>query len=85
MALRCERLGRKREAYANDPGVLLSVDDAANQTKGDKGPEAWLPPITDYRCEYARRWIWIKHDWNLSVNEQERTTLRDLLEGCESP
>ena len=43
------------EAYANDPGVLLSVDDAANQTKGDKGPEAWLPPNADYRCEYARR------------------------------
>ena len=29
-----------REAYANDPKVLLSVDDAANQAKGDKGPEA---------------------------------------------
>ena len=29
-----------REAYAKDPEVLLSVDDAANQTQGDKGPEA---------------------------------------------
>jgi hypothetical protein len=29
-----------REAYANDPKVLLSADDAANQAKGDKGPEA---------------------------------------------
>jgi Protein of unknown function (DUF1524) len=76
--------GEQRETYANDPVVLLSVDDAANQTKGDKGPEAWLPPNADYRCEYARRWIWIKHEWNLTVNEQERTTLQDLLEGCES-
>jgi Protein of unknown function (DUF1524) len=74
----------RREAYANDPGVLLSVDDAANQTKGDKGPEAWLPPNTDYRCEYARRWIWIKHKWNLTVNAQERTTLQEMLQGCES-
>lgn len=74
----------RRETYANDPGVLLSVDDAANQTKGDKGPEAWLPPNSDYRCEYARRWIWIKHKWNLTVNAQERTTLQEMLQGCES-
>ena len=40
-----------REAYANDPKVLLSADDAANQTKGDKGPEAWKPPNRDYWCE----------------------------------
>lgn len=26
------------EAYADDPLVPLSADDAANQTKGDKGP-----------------------------------------------
>jgi hypothetical protein len=73
----------RREAYANDPGVLLSVDDAENQTKGDKGPEAWLPPNTDYRCEYARRWIWIKHKWNLTVNTQERATLQKMLRECE--
>ena len=72
----------KREAYANDPGVLLSVDDGVNQTKGDKGPEAWLPPNADYRCEYARRWISIKQDWNLTVNPQEKTTLQRLLQGC---
>jgi hypothetical protein len=29
-----------REAYANDPGVLLSTGAGANRTKGDKGPEA---------------------------------------------
>jgi hypothetical protein len=72
----------KREAYANDPGVLLSVDDGANQAKGDKGPEAWLPPNTDYRCEYARRWISVKHEWNLTVNTEEKVTLEDMLQGC---
>lgn len=72
----------KREAYANDPGVLLSVDDGANQAKGDKGPEAWRPPNTDYRCEYARRWISVKHEWNLRVNTEEKATLEDMLQGC---
>ena len=72
----------KRESYANDPGVLLSVDDGANQAKGDKGPEAWLPPNTDYRCEYARRWISVKHEWDLTVNTDEKATLENLLKGC---
>lgn len=72
----------QREAYANDPGVLLSVDDGANQIKGDKGPEAWLPPNAEYHCEYARRWISIKHDWNLTVNPQEKSALQELLQGC---
>ncbi len=36
--------GEERQRYANDPDVLLSVEDDANQQKGDKGPEAWKPP-----------------------------------------
>jgi hypothetical protein len=72
----------EREAYANDPGVLLSVDDAENQIKGDKGPEAWRPPNADYNCEYARRWIWIKHQWKLTINTNEKATLQAMLQAC---
>jgi len=71
-----------REAYANDPEALLSTDAGANRTKGDKGPEAWKPPNRDYWCEYARRWIWIKSDWNLSVNPAEKSSLRQMLGTC---
>ena len=74
----------ERETYANDPGVLLSVDDGANQAKGDKGPEAWRPPNADFRCEYARRWISVKHEWDLTVNTQEKATLEEMLQGCEA-
>jgi hypothetical protein len=34
----------KRESFANIARDLLSVDDGLNQSKGDKGPEAWKPP-----------------------------------------
>ena len=71
-----------REAYANDPEVLLSTDAGANRTKGDKGPEAWKPPNRDYWCEYSRRWIWIKSDWRLSVNPAEKTALRQMRATC---
>jgi uncharacterized protein DUF1524/excalibur calcium-binding domain-containing protein len=71
-----------REVYANDPEVLLSTDAGANRTKGDKGPEAWRPPNRGYWCEYARRWIWIKSDWRLSVNPAEKSALRQMLGTC---
>ena len=71
-----------REAYANDPEVLLSADAGANRAKGDKGPETWKPPNQDYWCEYARRWIWIKSDWRLSVNPKEKSSLRRMLGTC---
>ena len=71
-----------REAYANDPEVLLSADAGTNRAKGDKGPEAWKPPNQDYWCEYARRWIWIKSDWRLTVNPAEKSSLRQMLGTC---
>lgn len=73
-----------REKYANSPQVLLSVEDSANQEKGDKGPEAWKPPNRSYYCEYARRWVWIKSDWHLTITSAEKSALRRMLGTCGS-
>ena len=73
---------KERERYANDPDVLLSVEDNANQAKGDKGPEAWKPPNQAEWCDYATRWIRIKSKYNLSVNEQEKEALTQMLDTC---
>jgi hypothetical protein len=73
---------KQRERYANDPDVLLSVQDNANQQKGDKGPEAWKPPNQDEWCDYAERWISIKAKYTLSVNEQEKEALEQMLGTC---
>jgi hypothetical protein len=72
----------ERETYANAPEVLLSVEDDANQEKGDKGPEAWKPPNEAVWCDYAARWVGIKADYDLSVNEQEKAALQEMLETC---
>lgn len=74
-----------REAYANDPKVLLSADGGANRAKGDKGPEAWKPPNGEFWCEYARRWVWIKSEWRLTVNAAERDALSEMLDTCPAP
>ena len=72
----------RRERYANDPLVLLSVEDNANQAKGDKGPEAWKPPNEQEWCDYAQRWIQIKAEYGLSVDEQEKEALEQMLGTC---
>jgi hypothetical protein len=72
----------QRERYANDPDVLLSVEDNANQQKGDKGPEAWKPLNEEEWCDYAQHWIEIKAEYELSVDEQEKAALEQMLGTC---
>ena len=72
----------RREQYANDPQVLLSAEDNANQEKGDKGPEAWKPPNRAIWCDYATRWVGIKASYDLSVNQREKTALEQMLDTC---
>jgi len=70
----------KRTRFANDPRNLLAVEASLNRQKGDKGPEAWLPPRNSYRARYAALWIEVKHTYGLTVSTAERDTLTRLLE-----
>ena len=72
----------RRERYANDPDVLLSVEKSANRKKGDKGPEAWKPPNEAEWCDYADRWIQAKTKYSLSIDEQEKAALEQMLGTC---
>lgn len=72
----------QRELFANDPSVVLSVEAGENRSKGDKGPEAWKPPVRDTWCDYARLWISIKSEYDLSVTQEERAALQEMLSTC---
>ncbi|MFI6639998.1 HNH endonuclease family protein [Streptomyces sp. NPDC050504] len=74
----------QRQGFANDltRPQLIAVTDNVNQAKGDKDPAEWLPPRTSYRCTYARMWVHVKHDWNLSVDQAEKSALQSVLNGC---
>lgn len=74
----------EREQLANDltRPQLIAVTDNVNQSKGDKGPEDWQPPLESYWCTYAILWIDVKHTWELTVEEDEKATLEDMLDRC---
>ncbi len=75
----------QKKAFANDPENLFSVGNNANQSKSDKGPEEWMPPLKPYWPEYARHWIYIKEKYGLSYAPGELEALGVMLQedcGC---
>lgn len=71
----------RREEFANTSGNLLAVDASANRSKGDQGPEEWMPDAG--RCGYVVQWIDVKAEFELSVSAEEKSALEDELDECE--
>ena len=42
----------------------------------------WQPERFDARCRYAQRWLNVKTFWQLSITEDEREVLENILRGC---
>lgn len=73
----------QRRAYANDTSdnrTLLAVTDSVNQSKSDKDPSNWLPPLASYTCTYIGNWIAVKTRWNLSMDASEYGRIKNLLQ-----
>lgn len=74
----------EREQFANDLDVaqLLAVTDNVNQSKSDRDPAEWMPPLAGYHCTYASMWVWVKHTYDLTADEAEKSALESTLSGC---
>lgn len=66
--------------FLGAPYHLLPVSGVENQTKSDKGIEAYLPPAKAYHCQYVSQWLKIKYIWKLKLNPQEVATVQRLLQ-----
>ena len=78
----------QRKAFANDTSdsrTLLAVTDSVNQSKSDKDPSNWLPPLQSYTCTYLGNWIAVKVRWSLSMDSSEYGRIKNLLQStCSS-
>ncbi|WP_245858972.1 HNH endonuclease family protein [Luteimicrobium subarcticum] len=72
----------QREAYANDPYVLLAADGPLNGQKGAGDAATWLPPNKAFRCQYVARQIGIKHKYHLWVTAAEHDAMEYVLATC---
>lgn len=73
----------QRRAFANDMTdrrTLRAVTDNVNQSKGDKDPSNWMPPMQSAWCQYLADWVSIKARWQLSMDESEAGRIRNLID-----
>lgn len=72
----------QKQAFANDmlmSEVLIAVDDATNSSKGARDPSEWLPPNSDYHCDYVRNWVEVKSAYDLTYDDAERSAIETIL------
>lgn len=76
----------RRQSFANDltRPQLIAVTDNVNQAKGDKDPASWQPPLSSYRCTYAKMWVHTKAYWGLTLQSSEKSALQSALATCSS-
>ena len=75
----------RRLAFANDlsdPDTLNALRGAVNESKSDKGPDGWRPPLRSTWCAYAQGWAQIKATWALTVTSSELAALKDMAGTC---
>lgn len=75
----------QRRNLANDPLNLQAVKGVVNQQKSDGDAATWLPPNTEYRCEYAARQVVVKQEYGLWVTPAEHDALDRQLATCAPP
>ncbi|KAK5657181.1 hypothetical protein OQA88_3239 [Cercophora sp. LCS_1] len=75
----------KRGQFANDISSpqLWAVTDNLNQAKGDKSPDQWKPPLTSFHCTYAKSWVQVKYNWELSITPAEKAALVSMIDTCQ--
>jgi hypothetical protein len=57
--------------------TLRAVTDNVNQSKSDDDPTYWLPPLESANCVYLTEWVAVKIRWKLTVDAEERQSIRD--------
>lgn len=69
---------KSRCLYANFLGAkfhLLPVNASQNMKKGDRAPDKYIPPNSEYTCTYIKNWLTIKFLWGLRMTVPEAQSI----------
>ena len=73
---------QQRDAYYNDPDVLLASQAEANTVKKDGTIAEWEPSNQTFQCDYASLQIGIKAKYGLIVDKTEHDEMAEVLKTC---
>lgn len=66
--------------FLNTDYHLIPVYGRENSSKGDRGPDQYLPPNEQFTCEYVKNWLKIKMAWKLPLPEEEVDAIRETAQ-----
>lgn len=72
----------ERVAFANDFINLVAGDGPENARKGDRTAADYLPPNTDWECEFVTIQVETKAKYDLSVMVDEKQVMLSVLDEC---
>ncbi len=76
---------QRLDEFAADDETLSAVSRRSNRAKSDYDPAEWKPPRRKAWCRYARDWIKVKLQYELTADQAEAVALADMLESCSGP
>ncbi|MFC6632003.1 HNH endonuclease family protein [Microbulbifer taiwanensis] len=71
----------QKRRFAEDPDNLWLVDDGRNQSKGDRGPDEWMPPYAPVSRIYVQRFMAIVQKYGLQPSIAEVSRFEALAAG----
>lgn len=67
------------ENFLEDSTHLIPVEKTANLSKGERGPESYMPINTRFHCNYLAMWLRIKALWHLKIATLEADGIRAFI------
>lgn len=80
----CAAAASERRAFSRDLDNLTLASPEMNRRKSARDAAAWLPPLEANRCWFAARVTLIRDRYDLTVDRDERDTLKEILSGCKN-
>ncbi len=78
----CAKPDSVRRNFARDLPFLVLTHMSINRSKGDRDAADWMP--LQNRCWFAERVLAIREQYTLTIDEREKTKLREQIESCGS-
>ena len=75
----------QKRTFSSDisfPATHAVVGGDVNQSKGDRGPVDWRPPLESAWCGYAVDWVAVKARWDLAFTQAEVAAIEEMLNTC---
>jgi hypothetical protein len=72
----------QRAKFYNDSENLIAVSASSNRSKGDSDPAKWRPQSRAYWCDYATSYAGTKIRYHLTVDQDEKAALQQMLGTC---